>query len=161
MKSITRNRWLLGVLICLTLLAPLAAQTPELYTKWENFTPANGMPDAKMLSVAVDGGRVWAGTENGLVLIEESKVVKIFNTTGANNMANPLYQNERIPMLYCGDDAGAKSVAAQLASDAGMEPVDAGGLRNSRLLEPYAMLWIYLAYRGGFGREFAFKLVRR
>ena len=81
MKSITRNRWLLGVLICLTLLAPLAAQTPELYTKWENFTPANGMPDAKVLSVAVDGGRVWAGTENGLVLIEESKVVKVFNTS--------------------------------------------------------------------------------
>lgn len=90
-----------------------------------------------------------------------AKVVKIFNTTGANNMANPLYQNEPIPMLYAGDDATAKSIAAQLATDAGMAPVHAGPLRNSRLLEPYAMLWIYLAYRGGFGREFAFTLARR
>ena len=90
-----------------------------------------------------------------------AKVVKIFNTTGANNMANPRYQNEPIPMLYAGDDAGAKAIAAQLAKDAGMEPIDAGPLRNSRLLEPYALLWIYLAYAGGLGREFAFTLARR
>jgi ligand-binding sensor domain-containing protein len=55
-------------------------QTPNLYTKWENFTPANGMPDAKVFSVAVDGESVWAGTENGLVLIEHSKVSKVFTT---------------------------------------------------------------------------------
>jgi ligand-binding sensor domain-containing protein len=56
------------------------AQTPALYTKWENFTTANGMPDAKVFSVAVDGARVWAGTENGLVLIENSKVSKVYTT---------------------------------------------------------------------------------
>lgn len=67
-------------LTSLALLSPLSAQTPALYTNWENFTTANGMPDAKVLSVAVDGDRVWAGTENGLVLIENSKVVKVFNT---------------------------------------------------------------------------------
>ena len=55
------------------LVATCAAQTPALYTKWENFTTANGMPDAKVFSVAVDGDRVWAGTENGLVLIENGK----------------------------------------------------------------------------------------
>ena len=62
------------------------AQTPALYTKWENFTAANGMPDAKVFSVAVDGERVWAGTENGLVLIEKSKITKIF--TAADGLAN-------------------------------------------------------------------------
>ena len=67
--------------IGLLLILPVsAAQTPALYTKWENFTVANGMPDAKVFSVAVDGQRVWAGTENGLVLIENSKVAKVYTT---------------------------------------------------------------------------------
>ena len=55
-------------------------QTPALYTRWENFTTANGMPDDKVFSVAVDGERVWAGTENGLVLIENAKVSKVYTT---------------------------------------------------------------------------------
>ena len=51
-----------------------AAERPHLITRWENFTTANGMPDAKVFCVAVDGNRVWAGTEDGLVLIENGKV---------------------------------------------------------------------------------------
>jgi len=90
-----------------------------------------------------------------------AKVVKIFNTTGYGNMANPVYEGKSIPMFYCGDDAEAKKVAASLAKDIGFDPQDAGPLRNARLLEPYAMLWIWLAVKGGFGREFAFQIVRR
>jgi hypothetical protein len=56
----------------------LAAQNPPLYTKWENFTTANGMPDDKVFCVTVDGDRVWAGTEDGLVLIEKGKIVRVF-----------------------------------------------------------------------------------
>ncbi len=80
MKSAQRIRRVLN--FAALLLLPIAAysQTPALYTKWENFTPANGMPDAKVLSVAADGNRVWAGTENGLVLIENSKVAKVYTT---------------------------------------------------------------------------------
>jgi predicted dinucleotide-binding enzyme len=63
-------------------------------------------------------------------------------------------------MFYCGDDAGAKQVAAALASDLGFDPVDAGPLTSARLLEPLAMLWISLAIRGQ-GREIAFRLMRR
>lgn len=80
MVNTKRSRWLSSAVIYLYILTPLAAQTPGLYTKWENFTTANGMPDAKVLSVAVDGDRVWAGTENGLVLIEKNKIVKVFST---------------------------------------------------------------------------------
>ena len=56
----------------------LAAQKSPLYTKWENYTTSEGMPDDKVLSVAVDGDRVWAGTENGLVLIEKGRIAKVF-----------------------------------------------------------------------------------
>ena len=55
-----------------------AAERPHLITRWENFTTANGMPDAKVFCVAVDGQRVWAGTEDGLVLIENGKVAKVY-----------------------------------------------------------------------------------
>ncbi len=55
-----------------------AAEKPHLITRWENFTTANGMPDAKVFCVTVDGPRIWAGTEDGLVLIENGKVEKVY-----------------------------------------------------------------------------------
>lgn len=90
-----------------------------------------------------------------------AKVVKIFNTTGSNNMADPNFGGERASMFYCGGDAQAKDVARRLASDLGFEPIDAGPLTNARVLEPLAMLWVWLAYAGGQGRDIAFKLMHR
>jgi 8-hydroxy-5-deazaflavin:NADPH oxidoreductase len=90
-----------------------------------------------------------------------ARVVKIFNTTGFGNMANPTYPLGPVTMLYCGDDDGAKIVAAKLASAIGFEPIDAGPLSQARLLEPMAMLWIWLAVFGGQGTDFAFRLMRR
>jgi 8-hydroxy-5-deazaflavin:NADPH oxidoreductase len=90
-----------------------------------------------------------------------ARVVKIFNTTGFGNMANPTYSLGPVTMLYCGGDEGAKVVAAKLASDIGFEPIDAGPLSQARLLEPMAMLWIWLAVFGGQGTDFAFRLMRR
>jgi len=90
-----------------------------------------------------------------------ARVVKIFNTTGANNMANPDFGGIAATMFYCGDDAEAKAVAARLAADLGFDPLDAGNLEQARLLEPLALLWIRLAYVQKQGREIAFKLLRR
>ena len=90
-----------------------------------------------------------------------ARVVKVFNTTGSNNMENPHYPQGPATMFYCGDDTDAKKAAAQLASELGFEAIDAGSLAIARLLEPYAMLWIHLAFRQNMGREFAFKVIRR
>jgi len=90
-----------------------------------------------------------------------AEVVKIFNTTGSNNMENPRYPEGPATMFYCGDDPAAKAVAADLAADLGFEALDAGGITVARLLEPLAMLWIHLAYRQGIGRDFAFRAMRR
>ena len=65
-------------LCLLTCSFSFAAERPHLITRWENYTTANGMPDAKVFCVTVDGPRVWAGTEDGLVLIENGKVAKIY-----------------------------------------------------------------------------------
>ncbi|MFP5288219.1 MAG: NADPH-dependent F420 reductase [Thermoanaerobaculia bacterium] len=90
-----------------------------------------------------------------------AKVVKIFNTTGANNMDDPRFGDDRATMFYCGDDAEAKKVAARLAEDLGFEAGDAGPLAEARSLEHLALLWIHLAYVQKLGRGIAFKLMRR
>lgn len=90
-----------------------------------------------------------------------ARVVKAFNTTGYDNMADPQYGAQAVTMFYCGDDAGAKATVQQLGTDLGFEMVDAGPLTAARLLEPMAMLWINLAVFQGLGRDFAYKLLRR
>jgi predicted dinucleotide-binding enzyme len=47
----------------------------------------------------------------------------------------------------------------ELIAKLGFEAVDAGPLKNARLLEPLAMLWIGQAMKHGRGWEFAFALV--
>ncbi|HXU32513.1 MAG TPA: NADPH-dependent F420 reductase [Thermoanaerobaculia bacterium] len=90
-----------------------------------------------------------------------ARVVKIFNSTGAANMANPVYPEGAAVMLYAGDDAEAKEVARGLAEDLGFETQDAGPLAASVQLESAAMLWISLAFVQGLGRGFAFRLMKR
>jgi hypothetical protein len=51
-------------------------------------------------------------------------VIKAFNNTGWQNMANPLYGPERVTMFLCGDDAEAKRVVIRLAEDLGFEACD-------------------------------------
>ncbi|HEY7544107.1 MAG TPA: NADPH-dependent F420 reductase [Blastocatellia bacterium] len=94
-------------------------------------------------------------------LAKGARVVKAFNTTGAGNMLDPRYGDQAADMFICGDDEDAKRVVAGLAQEAGFEAVDAGPLSNARLLEPMAMLWIFLALKKGWGTNFAFKLLRR
>jgi len=54
----------------------------------------------------------------------------------------------RPSLVYCGDDANSKAIAAQLIRDVGFDPVDAGPLRIARYTEPFAMLIAQLAYEG-------------
>jgi hypothetical protein len=103
----------------------------------------------------ISGGELvqqWAPT---------ARVVKVFNTTGAENMAAPRIADQAATMFYCGDDADACAVAAKLAADLGFHTVSAGPLANARLLEPLGFLWINLAMVQGMGRGIAFKLLRR
>jgi predicted dinucleotide-binding enzyme len=64
-------------------------------------------------------------------------------------------------MFVCGDDAGAKATVSELVKALGFDVVDAGPLAQARLLEPLAMLWIWLAYQGRLGPSIAFRLMRR
>ena len=111
------------------------------------------------LSLAV--GHVDSGGEQIQRWAPSARVVKVFNTTGLENMADPRFGSHAATMFYCGDDAEACRVAHGLAVDLGFEAVAAGPLRNARLLEPLGMLWIHLALVQGHGRGIALTLQRR
>lgn len=91
----------------------------------------------------------------------KARVVKAFNTIGAPNYGNAQFGSLRADGFYCGDDRDAKNIAKRLIEEVGLDPVDVGPLRNARLLEPLAMLWIDLALNQKQGPNHAFKLLRR
>ena len=117
-------------------------------------------PLAPNLSGLVVGGNTSAGEQVAKVA-KSARVVRCFNTTGANNYLNPTYPGGAATMFYCGDDGEAKAVVRRLGEDLGFAMVDAGPLTRARLLEPLALLWISMAYPQGMGREIAFRLERR
>jgi len=94
-------------------------------------------------------------------LAKGARVVKAFNTTGAENMAKAATFEVKALMPVASDDQAAKAVVMKLADELGFEAVDAGPLRAARLLEPMAVLWIKQAIERRFGRNFAFALTRR
>ena len=63
----------------------------------------------------------------------------------------------RPSLAYCGDNANAKEIAAQLIRDAGFAPVDAGPLCIARYTKPFALLVGELAYNGQGGPELAYR----
>src|SRR5213594_2686915 len=89
-----------------------------------------------------------------------ASVFKTLNTTGAGNMAKAADYPVKPVMLVSGDDACKKPQVIELVGKLGFEPVDAGPLKNARLLEPFAMVWIDQALKHGRGRDFAFALVK-
>lgn len=89
-------------------------------------------------------------------------IVKCFNSTGFENMLNPVYNGQGIDMFMAGDNENAKSVAKQLALDCGFGScIDFGKSDKVELLEKFALSWINLAIMQGHGRDMAFKVVRR
>jgi predicted dinucleotide-binding enzyme len=89
-------------------------------------------------------------------------VVKCFNTTGANNMQNPIYGDSALDLFVAGDSEKGKKAAIQLAKDAGFaECYNIGGNDKFELMEQFAWFWINLAMFQGLGREIGFKLLKR
>jgi predicted dinucleotide-binding enzyme len=87
-------------------------------------------------------------------------VVCAFNTVPSEVLFGVYEARNRTPrpsLVYCGDDARAKSVTASLIGDVGFEPVDAGPLRIARYTEPFALLVAQLAYEGVDGPELAYR----
>ncbi len=109
-------------------------------------------------------GPVWTPPSEGSLAAAIAKaapgarIVKAFNTFGAEHHADPGKSGAPAQVFLAADDADAKSAVSEVATMSGFHPIDAGPLRNAPVLENLAMLWIHLATVGGQGRDFVFAM---
>jgi 8-hydroxy-5-deazaflavin:NADPH oxidoreductase len=121
----------------------------------------------------LDDALQQAGTLNGKIVLscmlpmneEDTALAVGFNTSGSEELTqrtgarvigtfNTVWSDvirqqgreHHLSMFFVGDDAEAKTVAQTLIRDAGFEPVDAGELRNARLLEPFGLMMGQLGF---------------
>ena len=116
---------------------------------------------------ADDTGLVIAHTSSGAEALAKrvptARIVSAFNTVPSEVLFGVFAARRRTSrpsLVYCGDDASSKKVAAGLIRDVGFDPVDAGPLRIARYTEPFALLVAQLAYEGDEGPELAYRFTR-
>jgi ligand-binding sensor domain-containing protein len=54
-------------------------QELKIYDTWTHYTKADGLPSNKINCVRVDGDRLWIGTDKGLAVMENEKIVKVYH----------------------------------------------------------------------------------
>ena len=108
-----------------------------------------------------DTGLVVAHTSSGAEELAKKvpgvPVVAAFGTVPSEVLFSVFEVRHKPSLVYCGDDQGAKEIAAGLIRDAGFDPVDAGPLRIARYTEPFALLVAQLAYEGDAGPQLAYR----
>jgi predicted dinucleotide-binding enzyme len=108
-----------------------------------------------------------SGSEELAKKVPKAHVISAFNTVPSEVLFSVFERagsgkkgaesGTRPSVVYCGDNVRAKKVAAQLITDVGFEPIDAGPLRIARYTEPFTMLVGQLAYEGSRGPALAYR----
>lgn len=108
-------------------------------------------------------GHTSSGAEELATRLPKARVVSAFSTVPSEVLFGVFETRRRKTkpsLVYCGDDAKAKGVAAGLVRDAGFDPMDAGPLQVARYIEPFSWLVGLLAYGGPDGPELAYRFER-
>jgi hypothetical protein len=116
-----------------------------------------GMRDGA-LSLTV--GFAESGAERVAAWSPRARVVKTLNQVGAEILEDARRFARAPAMFVASDDDAAKETTTALVRDLGFEPFDAGALKQARLLEPLAMVWINQALMRGEGRDWTFTVQR-
>lgn len=92
-----------------------------------------------------------------------ARVVKAFTIYGFENFENNAYPayNAKPAMLFCGDDAAAKSDVAELIAQLGWDPCDVGGLEQALHLEHMTLLWVRMVRAQGASPHLVWAALRR
>jgi predicted dinucleotide-binding enzyme len=150
-----------GELVILAVPYPAALAIAQSRADWQGRVLVDATnplaPDLAGLSL----GTTTSGAEQVAERARGAHVVKAFNTTGAENMADSRYAQGQPMMPVAGDDAAARQQVLALATLIGFDAIDMGPLSAARYLEPLAMVWIHLAIKQGQGRKFAFARMTR
>lgn len=101
-------------------------------------------------------GHATSAAEEIAARLPGARVVKAFNTIFAQHYGSGLTVNgQPLQTFVASDDAAARAIVAGLAESIGLEPVDAGPLKNARYLEPLGYMNIQLGYMLGRGTGIA------
>lgn len=108
-------------------------------------------------------GHTTSAAEEVQKMVPDAKVVKAFNTIFAQIFfKGPDFGGgRRVPVLYAGDDVGAKEKIKRLAESMGFDTLHCGALTSARYLEPLGMLNITLGYGLEMGTDIAPTWMRR
>ena len=101
-----------------------------------------------------------SGAEELAKKVPTANVVAAFGTVPSEvlfDVFEARRKKNRPSLLYCGDHAKPKRITAELISDAGFDPIDAGPLRICRYTEPFTLLIARLAYEGDRGPELVYR----
>ena len=80
-------------------------------------------------------------------------VVKAFNTTFAATLSEGQVAGQPLDVFVAGDDQDAKATVSKLATDGGLNVIDAGPLKRARELEAAGLL--HMTLQGTLGTGFA------
>lgn len=80
-------------------------------------------------------------------LLPNSKVIKAFNTTFAADFASPLIDGKQSDAFIAGNDEDALQIVSEIVATAGFNPIAAGDLSVSRILENMQLLLIQLGIK--------------
>jgi predicted dinucleotide-binding enzyme len=96
-------------------------------------------------------GSTTSGTETIQGMLPRTMVVKAFTIYGYENFEDNRFPeaNVRPVMMYCGDDASAKTTIGTLIDALGWEPLDVGGASQALHLEHMTLLWVKMVRMGG------------
>ncbi|MEO1060380.1 MAG: NAD(P)-binding domain-containing protein [Actinomycetota bacterium] len=107
----------------------------------------------------VPGGFDTVGAYVASLVPQGLDVVKAFNTIGAEHLDDGDIGGASAFLPVAGDEPG-RAVVVELASELGFDVADLGDADAISMVEDHARLWIHLALFRGWGRDFAFSVVR-
>ena len=93
-------------------------------------------------------------------LLPDARLVKAFNSVGADFMYKPSFPEGKPTMFICGNDEGARKKVTEILTQFGWETEDLGKAEAARAIEPLCILWCM----PGFLRNqwtHAFKLLKK
>ncbi|MEO6208396.1 MAG: NAD(P)-binding domain-containing protein [Candidatus Limnocylindrales bacterium] len=94
-------------------------------------------------------GSAPSGGEEVARLLPGARVVKAFNTIGAENLPSLRQRPSPAAGFLCGDDGEAKTLVGGLVKAIGFEPFDVGPLAMSGILEGMTRMWVGLSRTHG------------
>jgi predicted dinucleotide-binding enzyme len=105
-------------------------------------------------------GLTTSGAETLAARLRNAHVVSAFSTAPSEVLFSVFEKRKRKTrpdLVFCGNQKGAKKIAAKLIRDVGFNPVDLGKLSAARYIEPFSLLLAEIAYSDSSGPQLAYR----